>query len=123
MVVPEQGGLSNPAHAGQNLDASLRPSDRLCRRRGAWGEAMVGRFYGLLYKMKRSCILSFVLQFDGLGRHLKYPKAVSRNLRVKVVRLVEAGQGTWTALRRAKSSRSGWARTYDNHELSIIIMY
>lgn len=68
---------------------------------GHTADAMVGRLYGSLHKMKRSYIRSFVALLEGLGRQLVYPKAVSRNLGVEVVRAVKAGQGSWADLRRA----------------------
>lgn len=53
-------------------------------------EALVGRIYASLHKMKRSYIRSFVSLLTVLGDALKYPKAVSRNLGVDVARRLQA---------------------------------
>lgn len=60
---------------------------------GQGAEALVNRLYGALHKMKRSYIRSFVSLLEALGDDLRFPKAVSRNLGVEVVRAMKAGQG------------------------------
>ena len=53
-------------------------------------EAMVGRLFGSLHKMKRSYIRSFVYLLQELREELKWPKDVSRNLGVDVARKLKA---------------------------------
>ena len=53
---------------------------------GAEPEDLVARLYGSLHKMKRSYVKSFVVLMKVYGPDLKFPKAVSRNLGVDVVR-------------------------------------
>ncbi|WP_166418707.1 ParB/RepB/Spo0J family partition protein [Cochlodiniinecator piscidefendens] len=52
-------------------------------------DAMVGRLYGSLHKMKRSYIRSFVFLLSVLGEDLKWPKEVARNLGVDVARALK----------------------------------
>ena len=66
---------------------------------GSEPDAMVGKLYGSLHKMKRSYIRSFVFLLQELGSSLKWPKSVSRNLGVDVARALKAGQGDAAALR------------------------
>lgn len=61
-------------------------------------EALVGRLYGSLHKMKRSYIRSFVFLLTALGENLQWPKEVPRNLGVEVARALKAGQGDRTLL-------------------------
>lgn len=62
-------------------------------------EALVGRLYGALHKMKRSYIRSFVYLLEALEGALPFPKEVARNLGVDVARALKAGQGDVAALR------------------------
>lgn len=62
-------------------------------------EALVGRLYASLHKMKRSYIRSFVFLLTHLDGALKWPKDVSRNLGVDVARALKAGSGNEDALR------------------------
>ena len=64
-------------------------------------EAMVGRLYGSLHKMKRSYIRAFVQLLGELGEVLPHPKAVARDLGVEVARALKAGQGDAARLREA----------------------
>ncbi|MGA9251965.1 MAG: ParB N-terminal domain-containing protein [Roseobacter sp.] len=66
---------------------------------GQDAEVLVNRLYGSLHKMKRSYIRSFVVLLEALGDSLPFPKAVSRNLGVEVVRVLKAGQGDLIKLR------------------------
>ncbi|MDA0990992.1 MAG: ParB N-terminal domain-containing protein [Verrucomicrobia bacterium] len=52
----------------------------------AEADALVGRLYGSLHKMKRSYIRSFVFLLEVLGDALRFPKTVSRNVGVEVAR-------------------------------------
>lgn len=52
-------------------------------------DVLVNRLYGSLHKMKRSYIRSFVTLLCELGDALRWPKAVSRNLGVEVVRRMQ----------------------------------
>ena len=64
-------------------------------------EAMVGRLYASLHKMKRSYIRSFVFLLQELGDALKFPRDVPRNLGADVARALKAGQGSADDLRAA----------------------
>jgi ParB family chromosome partitioning protein len=64
-------------------------------------DAMVGRLYGSLHKMKRSYIRSFVFLLIELDEALKWPKNISRNLGVDLVRLMKAQPDRSSGLRRA----------------------
>jgi ParB family chromosome partitioning protein len=64
-------------------------------------EAMVGRLYASLHKMKRSYIRAFVTLLSEVGDVLAVPRAVSRDLGVEVARILKAGQGDLSALRGA----------------------
>lgn len=66
---------------------------------GGDAEALVGRLYASLHKMKRSYIRSFVFLLTQLDGALKWPKDVSRNLGVDVVRVLKAGPENEGALR------------------------
>lgn len=57
-------------------------------------DALIQRLYGSLHKMKRSYIRSFVYLQMIYGGTLKWPKAISRNLGVDVVREIKAGADT-----------------------------
>ena len=70
---------------------------------GQGAEALVNRLYGSLHKMKRSYIRSFVVLLETLGDRLPFPKGVSRNLGVEVVRVMKAGQGDLDGLCAALS--------------------
>lgn len=63
-------------------------------------DVLVNRLYGSLHKMKRSYIRSFVTLLTELGPTLKWPKAVSRNLGVEVVRRMQR-EGDGAVLVRA----------------------
>ncbi|MBT9387055.1 ParB N-terminal domain-containing protein [Pseudooceanicola sp. CBS1P-1] len=69
-------------------------------------EALVGRIYASLHKMKRSYIRSFVFLLSELGPALRFPKAVSRNLGVEVARSLQADPGR-TAVLRARLTEAG----------------
>ena len=62
-------------------------------------EAMVGRLYASLHKMKRSYIRSFVYLLKELDGVLFYPKAISRNLGVDVARKLKSASGSVDDLR------------------------
>ncbi|WP_037309664.1 ParB/RepB/Spo0J family partition protein [Ruegeria halocynthiae] len=62
-------------------------------------EALVGRLYSSLHKMKRSYIRSFVYLLNELEDDLRFPKAVSRNLGVEVARKLRASSGSAAKLR------------------------
>lgn len=64
-------------------------------------EAMVGRLYAALHKMKRSYIRAFVQLLLALGPDLRFPKAVSRNLGVEVARRLREEPETVAPLRAA----------------------
>lgn len=64
-------------------------------------DALVGRLYASLHKMKRSYIRSFVYLLRELGPALQWPREVSRNLGVDVARALKAGQGDPEALRQS----------------------
>lgn len=64
-------------------------------------EAMVGRLYASLHKMKRSYIRSFVFLLTELDGALRWPKAVSRNLGVDLARAIKAQPDRTAMLRRA----------------------
>jgi ParB family chromosome partitioning protein len=70
-------------------------------------EAMVGRLYASLHKMKRSNIRAFVTVLQELGGALPAPKAVSRDLGVEVARALKAGQGDRAALAAALAKARG----------------
>lgn len=52
-------------------------------------DAMVGRLYSSLHKMKRSYVRSFVFLLTELGDVIRWPKAIARNLGVDVVRALK----------------------------------
>ena len=64
-------------------------------------DQVVGRLYASLHEMKRSYIRSFVALLSELGSDLHYPKAVSRNLGVDVVRRLKESTGSSAELKRA----------------------
>ena len=64
-------------------------------------EAMVGRLYAALHKMKRSYIRSFVFLLTELDGALGWPKEVSRNLGVEVARVLKAHPERRDSHRRA----------------------
>ncbi|WP_226582541.1 ParB N-terminal domain-containing protein [Acuticoccus sediminis] len=64
-------------------------------------EAMVGRLYGSLHKMKRSYIRSFVFLLTELKGSLKWPKELSRNVGVDLARIVKAQPERLDGLRTA----------------------
>lgn len=64
-------------------------------------DAMVGRLYASLHKMKRSYIRSFVFLLSELDGALKWPKAVSRNLGVDLARVLKAQPDRTAMLRRS----------------------
>ncbi|MBM3605616.1 MAG: chromosome partitioning protein ParB [Alphaproteobacteria bacterium] len=57
---------------------------------GHEADALVGRLYASLHKMKRSYIRSFVFLLQELGDAIRFPKAISRNLGVEVARQIQA---------------------------------
>ncbi|WP_226781483.1 ParB/RepB/Spo0J family partition protein [Oceaniglobus trochenteri] len=80
---------------------------------GQGADALVGRLYGSLHKMKRSYIRSFVYLLETLGPALQWPKDVARNLGVDVARALKAGHGNADRLRAdlaAASRREDQAR-------------
>lgn len=64
-------------------------------------DAIVGRLYASLHKMKRSYIRSFVFLLCELDGALKWPKAVSRNLGVDLARMLKSQPDRSSTLRRA----------------------
>ncbi len=62
-------------------------------------EALVGRLYGALHKMKRSYIRSFVALLSQVGDVLQWPKSVSRNVGVDVARALKADPSRADGLR------------------------
>ncbi len=70
---------------------------------GEDAEAMVGRLYAALHKMKRSYIRSFVFLLGELDGVLGWPKEVSRNLGVEVARILKAQPERREDLRHALS--------------------
>lgn len=66
---------------------------------GLEADALVGRIYASLHKMKRSYIRSFVFLLQELGDVLPFPKAVSRNLGVEVARRIQTDPGLSEILR------------------------
>ena len=62
-------------------------------------EALVGRLYSALHKMKRSYIRSFVYLLNELEGALPFPKAVSRNLGVEVARKLRTSSDSAAGLR------------------------
>lgn len=64
-------------------------------------EAMVGRLYASLHKMKRSYIRSFVFLLTELDGAMKWPKDVSRNLGVDLARILKAQPDRTGILRRS----------------------
>ena len=75
------------------------------RAQEADADAMVGRLYASLHKMKRSYIRSFVTLLEALGPDLRFPRALPRNLGVEAARALKGGQGDVAAL-RAELSRA-----------------
>ena len=69
-------------------------------------EAMVGRLYASLHKMKRSYIRAFVALLEAVGMDLPFPRAVPRNLGVEAARAIRAGQGDLPGLRADLSRAS-----------------
>lgn len=67
-------------------------------------EALVGRLYASLHKMKRSYIRAFVALLVQLGPDLRFPKAVARNLGVDVVRRIKEDEAAVPGLRAALSA-------------------
>jgi ParB family chromosome partitioning protein len=68
---------------------------------GGDADALVGRLYGALHKMKRSYIRSFVFLLQELAPTLAFPKAVSRNLGVDVARKLKEHPDGLAGLRSA----------------------
>ncbi len=64
-------------------------------------DAIVGRLFKSVHKVKRSYIRSFVFLLETLGDDLQWPKAVSRNLGVEAARVLKADAGLITSLRHA----------------------
>ncbi|WP_271952195.1 ParB/RepB/Spo0J family partition protein [Ruegeria faecimaris] len=69
-------------------------------------EALVGRLYSSLHKMKRSYIRSFVYLLNELEDDLRFPKTVSRNLGVEVARKLRASSGSAAKLRNVLARAS-----------------
>ncbi len=67
---------------------------------GEDAEAMVGRLYASLHKMKRSYIRSFVFLLTELDGAVKWPKAISRNTGVDLARMLKAQPERTGTLRR-----------------------
>ena len=72
-------------------------------------EALVGRLYSSLHKMKRSYIRSFVHLLKELDDALSFPKSISRNLGVEVTRKLRAVPGSAAELRALLGSASSAA--------------
>lgn len=72
-------------------------------------DALVGRLYGALHKMKRSYIRSFVFLLTELGASLRHPKAVSRNLGAEVARRLKETPAAASDLRAALDAATGEA--------------
>ena len=72
-------------------------------------EALVGRLYSSLHKMKRSYIRSFVYLLNELEGALPFPKSVSRNLGVEVARKLRASSDSAAGLKDvlARASTAG----------------
>ncbi|AGT11069.1 ParB N-terminal domain-containing protein [Paracoccus aminophilus] len=66
---------------------------------GQGADALVGRIYASLHKMKRSYIRSFVFLLQSLGPSLRFPKAISRNLGVEAARKIQAAPDLTQGLR------------------------
>lgn len=67
---------------------------------GQGADALVGRLYASLHKMKRSYIRSFVFLMQTIGPSLRFPKSVSRNLGVDTARRLQAAPDLAKALSR-----------------------
>ncbi|MBU2963578.1 ParB N-terminal domain-containing protein [Citreicella sp. C3M06] len=67
---------------------------------GQGADALVGRLYASMHKMKRSYIRSFVFLMQAVGPSLRFPKAVPRNLGVDVARRLQAAPDQAKALAR-----------------------
>lgn len=67
-------------------------------------DAAVARLYASLHKMKRSYVRSFVFLLEQLGDCLQWPRAVSRNLGVDVVRVLRADDSGLAVLKAALES-------------------
>lgn len=67
---------------------------------GEDAEAMVGRLYASLHKMKRSYIRSFVFLLSQLDGAVHWPKAISRNTGVDLARMLKAQPDRVGVLRR-----------------------
>jgi ParB family chromosome partitioning protein len=68
---------------------------------GQEADALVGRLYGSLHKMKRSYIRSFVSLLQALGPSLRCAKSVSRNLGAEVSRKLKETPAAAEGLRAA----------------------
>ena len=64
-------------------------------------EAMIGRLYKSVHKVKRSYIRSFVLLLTTLGDTLKWPKAIPRNLGVEAAKSIKSNPELAERMRRA----------------------
>ncbi|MCP5074943.1 MAG: ParB N-terminal domain-containing protein [Rhodobacteraceae bacterium] len=62
-------------------------------------EALVGKLYGSLHKMKRSYIRSFVFLLQEMGGAVRWPKMVSRNLGADVSRRLKSSPELADSLR------------------------
>jgi ParB family chromosome partitioning protein len=71
---------------------------------GQGAEALVGRIFASLHKMKRSYIRSFVFLLQELGDVLPYPKSISRNAGVDVARRIQASPELTSLLRESLAS-------------------
>lgn len=67
-------------------------------------DALVGRLYASLHKMKRSYIRSFVFLLTELDGALRWPKSLSRNLGVDLARTIKTQPDRTAMLRRALSA-------------------
>jgi ParB family chromosome partitioning protein len=67
---------------------------------GQSADALVGRIFASLHKMKRSYIRSFVFLLQELGDVLPYPKSISRNAGVEVARRIQASPELASTLRQ-----------------------
>ena len=71
---------------------------------------LVSRLYGALHKTKRSYIKAFVFMMTVLGDHLKFPKAISRNLGVDVSRAITNQAGVDVLLEKLDAATTAEAQ-------------
>lgn len=69
-------------------------------------DAVVGRLYKSVHKVKRSYIRSFVFLLEALGDDLKWPKAISRNVGLEIVRQLKSDPSAIEKLRNTLAAAS-----------------